>query len=692
MNKLLKRGLTVATSLLLAATLSLAAVACNGTADNTNQDNTNENGSDSSGGSGSNGGGSNSGGSSNSSGGATHEHNYVQTGTVAATCTEEGYVSYSCTICSNVYKQTTPALGHLMEESSKSVRYLIPCSRGCGYAEMPTNANTYADYLKYEFSDEDKEDIADVITSLNKTIEEVGEYTDADVYVEGSEMYYTNEAFYENFYTLYASVYYVVYQNYCGELQYNVDTTVEDAKNNYQQISDYYTQLIQDYYSLFKSVYNSKLRNYFFYDWTEEEIANILSYTEAYDDELTALNNRNTEILLDYNTNYSNSSKIYTDNFTSLYAEFVENNNKIAQKKGFDNYLDYAYSEVYSRDYTYKDVHTIAEYYKKYLAPLLSQVVNSYYTSSNGLTDAETTLFDEINNSSFFSDITANSITNEFLDAISLYGTINYAQLFEDMINNGNYLLGNYASAYTVYLDMKYFNAENKGFPVTYYGTGYQDPSTIVHEFGHYTNNYYRNNDNNMNKTISQSYDLLETHSHGMEYMYLSYLKNVVSENVYNATKYYKLANSALEILLYMAVNMFEEAVYTNEYSGTYYLKIMNDGKITSDEYSLLFAGIMCDFGLQDYVYSSNAYYWRRVVIPQPCYYVSYSFSTLAGLEFYLKAEEEGLSAAVESHNKIINYVDEHSEYTYSQVLEYANLLSIEDEQLYVKLNKMFAA
>jgi hypothetical protein len=692
MNKFLKRAATLVTSLLLAVSLSISAVGCTvqigGSTDNTNQGDTNQgdtnqgdtNQGDTNNGDSNNNGDTNqgdtSGNGSSNSGGGTHEHNYVKTATVEPTCTTEGYVAYTCTICRNVDKKYTDALGHLMEDSSKSVRYLIPCSRGCGYAEMPQNNNKYAEELKYDFTDEDKEYISEVLSSLNATIKEVGDYTDDDVYIEGSDFYDKNEDFVKLFNQLYSAVYYVVYQNYCGELQYHVDTTNEDAKTSYQSVSDYYSQLVQDYYSLFKSINNSKLRNYFFYGWTEEEIADILSYSEAYDEELTALNNRNTEILLEYNTKGA-----LDKDFTTLYAEFVENNNQIAQKNGYDNYLDYAYSEIYSRDYTYEDVHEIAEYYKQYLAPSLSNVINSYSTSVKALTANENQLFEELDSSSFFSDITANSVVNSFLNEISLYGSINYAQLFEEMIDNGNYVLGNYDGAYTVYID--YIN-----LPVTFYGENYQSPSTIVHEFGHYTNDYYKNII--YKSYVSQSYDLLETHSHAMEYMLLSYLKDVVGENVSNAMKYYEFTDAEISILLYMAVNMFEEAVYTNTYTGTNADKIMADNKVTSDEYSLLFAGIMCDFGLGDYVHSTYTYYWRYVVIPQPCYYVSYSFSTLASLQFYIEAEEKSLSDAVISHNKLIDYVNDHPDYTYSQALEYAGLLSINDEQLYKNLSDMF--
>jgi hypothetical protein len=183
------------------------------------------------------------------------------------------------------------------------------------------------------------------------------------------------------------------------------------------------------------------------------------------------------------------------------------------------------------------------------------------------------------------------------------------------------------------------------------------------------------------------SLDLLETHSQGLAMIYLSYLMKQLPANVAYITKLYKLYINEVTLLCNMAVNMFEEAVYTGEYSGTNSEQIMSDGKITSDEYDLLYKGILIDFGIEDY---SNNYFWRYITINQPCYYVSYSISLLSSLQLYMKAQDSSIEDAVISHNKLINYTDDNPDYTYSQVLEYAGLTDFKDEQLFVKLQKLF--
>jgi hypothetical protein len=91
-------------------------------------------------------------------------------------------------------------------------------------------------------------------------------------------------------------------------------------------------------------------REFFFEGATEEEINAFLFDSNALaDEEYTKLKNRNDAIELEFNglSNPESSS-----NVPELYAEFVKNNNAMAIRLGYANYLEYAYENVYDRDYT----------------------------------------------------------------------------------------------------------------------------------------------------------------------------------------------------------------------------------------------------------------------------------------------------------------------------------------------------
>jgi hypothetical protein len=388
------------------------------------------------------------------------------------------------------------------------------------------------------------------------------------------------------------------------------------------------------------------------------------------------LEKANNEICVEFN---SLEDAATSDEVPTLYAQFVANNKRIAELSGYDSYMDYAYAETYSRDYTPAEAHTIAEYAKTYIAPTLMSLWTNYSTyRDTTLTSSDYKILKMVVLDSVYTNVTLNNMVNGFFDEISDYGDIKFADNFEQLMYDGTLFLGEYDGAYTSV-------PPSINRPIIVFGENYRDSFTLIHEFGHYNNMLY--NVENDFYYDDQSFDLHETHSQGLEMIYLSYLKNVLPANVQHALALYKLADFASSVVQYMAVNAFEEAVYTNTYTGTNADIIMKDGEITADEYDLLFESLYKDFGIDEIF--GNATYWRYVTIIQPVYYVAYAVSILGALQLYEMAENVSLAAAVQSHSKLITYTAEHIDYQYKQVLEYAGLLSYMDEQVYIDINKL---
>jgi oligoendopeptidase F len=132
-----------------------------------------------------------------------------------------------------------------------------------------------------------------------------------------------------------------------------------------------------------------------------------------------------------------------------------------------------------------------------------------------------------------------------------------------------------------------------------------------------------------------------------------------------------------------MTIDTFEQAVYLNAYEGTNADKIMEDGKITADEYDLLYAGICTDYGVADEI---GGYWKYGMTITSPCYYVSYSVSAISVLQLYEMAHTDGFDVAKDAYLKLFTYVDENPEMTMEEILAYAGMLSYNDEELYVNL------
>jgi hypothetical protein len=174
-----------------------------------------------------------------------------------------------------------------------------------------------------------------------------------------------------------------------------------------------------------------------------------------------------------------------------------------------------------------------------------------------------------------------------------------------------------------------------------------------------------------------------------MELMFLSYAKSQISPIAYHALTCYKLATYTANIVNYMAMNLFEQAVYTESYSGKGADEIMADGEITKDEYDKLYNYILEDLDFGQYA-STYSIYWRMVGINQPCYYTSYSVSLIGSMQLYTIAENQGVQTAVQHYNKLITYSNSANAatMTYADILHYAGLYSISEEQLYKDLTK----
>ena len=187
----------------------------------------------------------------------------------------------------------------------------------------------------------------------------------------------------------------------------------------------------------------------------------------------------------------------------------------------------------------------------------------------------------------------------------------------------------------------------------------------------------------------SQSYDLLEMHSQGNELLYLCYLKNNANfpEVAHTLIETYSLVNLLYAVMAGMTIDTFEQAVYLNAYEGTNADVIMADGKITYDEYDLLYTGICTDYGVAEQIDG----YWRGgMTVKSACYYVSYSVSALSVLQLYEMANNDGFDVAKDAYLKLFTYVDEDPGMTMAEVLDYAGMLSYTDEKLYSTLNEYF--
>lgn len=595
---------------------------------------------------------------------------------------------------------------------------MVQCSdEGCEEIGRRESTREFDNVFTYTYNPARKSVIDGKIAALENILnpessQYVGAYSDdwknTDTYDETSkswihnhqDQYDSNKLFESTYYDpFYDELEYVTEQYQIAYVLYCVYDN-DDWSEKYEAVSNERTELISEYYALFRKVYNTKYREYFFSKedgWTDDDIHQALVMSDSYgNDAYKEINNKISEIEVNFRALdsgiVSSTSGTNKTIVPEMYAEYVDYKNQLAQLAGYANYVEYAYENEYDRDYSPADVAQLRAYAKQYMQPIFSMIFNGYQSASTKFKGDAKLYYNALSSDSIFNSKLTTEIVGNYLKEMHFegeQGTVDYYQNASDLFKTGNIYSGDYAGAFNYWI-----GAQEKS--VLYFGPdSYSGAFTFIHEFGHYNNSFY-------NQGAGMSYDLDETHSQGNEMMFLAYLSTVLAdyEEVYESIEYDNLFNMVAISLLAMAVDEFEQAVYTNTYEGEQF----EDG-ITSDEYDDLFKTIMRSYGLYNIL---NSAYWRYVVIESPCYYISYSTSAMASLQLYAFAMEDlaengNLDATREKYYKLITFTDDdanaHTDFVgdrvvdigFGETLKYAGLYSIFEEDYFTFVADYFA-
>ncbi len=621
-----------------------------------------------------------------------HTHNYTKVTTPAA-CTSEGFDTNTC-LCGDSYiDNKVVATGHAYNFTPGDYFEMVTCSNNaCKSTARQESLRIYDTKFVYEF-DADKQAAIDARYQEMLTIlESLQTYDKASHgYVKDSDRYKANKAFEEIYNAFYDDLNYLIEQYQYAYVFYCVDENDENTEK-YETISEYRTNKISDFYALYRLIYETEYREYFFAldeGWTEEEIQEALVISDSYgNDEYKEINDRIDEIEIEFREIDDPSSGTVV---SKLYEEFVKLNNEIAKLAGYDNYIDYAYATVYNRDYTPDETKQMREFVKRELKSTFLAIYNGYRNSSTNFapgSEASLTYSALLQQSIFDSKEASDLVKGYFEELQSLSAgekEIDFYKHANDLFKNGNYYTGKYEGAFSYWI-----GAQDTS--ILYFGPGsYSGAFTFVHEFGHYYQNVY-------NPNVSTSYDLDEIHSQANEMLFLAYLEDTLDASVlrdmYSSLYYDNLFNMVAIVMLATAIDEFEYCVYTNTApDGT-------PTEYTFRDYDNLFRNIMTSYGINGIL---NSAYWRYVVIEAPCYYISYAMSAIPCLELLSVADTQGFDEAKDIYLKFFTFtdVDEHVEVdsvgdkivkiSFADTLEYAGLHSVFEEEIYTNIKAYFA-
>ncbi|MGN0346821.1 MAG: M3 family metallopeptidase, partial [Lachnospiraceae bacterium] len=299
-------------------------------------------------------------------------------------------------------------------------------------------------------------------------------------------------------------------------------------------------------------------------------------------------------------------------------------------------YADYAYEEIYDRDYTPEDLVEYRRQVKEYVAPLSDELYNK--------------LFDECYDE--YKEMWEQEVTEEqCLSALYDY----LPEISEDMLVPLNYMVdhelydisvdeakapGGYTSSITVYNAPFMFNCASGD---------YSDVNTVIHEFGHYNQMYYRSEDEWYYD--STDLDLAEINSQGLELLYMDFSDEIFGEYA-DIMNYYNAFNQTYSTIEGCKEDAFQYAIYS-EPEGMTLDKLNQLYYDMCEEYDDLQLYNSYYLGLYGILDSDCIYEWVEIphTFQSPLYYISYSISMSAVEELrdvILEDREEGINIYLE--------------------------------------------
>ena len=450
----------------------------------------------------------------------------------------------------------------------------------------------------YTYTDDEMDKAASLVdqmisASMTSTVEEVDEI-------------------YEQFETAF---YYLAQQMTTASIIYYCDMSDEEAQERHLGITDKFYDLQDKYTQACRTIYlDSPIGKELFADWSPKEIQELLDYDPA----IVDIRKEVEELQVKYD-NLNSEAIDFDVKAVELYVQIVTKNNEIARMCGYDNYYEYATKEVYGRDYDIEDLAVFRSNVKSNISVRIQGLYNKYAKYYKSLTKNEQLIYDGFSSSPF--DSTKTNYLLRYLN--SLEGTM--GESMRDVFESRNCVFSdNEKSHPTAFQTWLY--ADEK--PFCLFGSDGQNAMTVVHEIGHY---YAALQNNDLD-----SYDLLETHSQGNEFLFLNYCKDYLSENVYKTIAVEQVWMAYISILMSTMVDDFEQRIYEQESVEGW----------TVEQFDAVMEEVCTYYGsgakwINEMLVTDAYGYWKLVAVSNPVYYVSYAISGIAALNIYATVEAD---------------------------------------------------
>lgn len=325
----------------------------------------------------------------------------------------------------------------------------------------------------------------------------------------------------------------------------------------------------------------------------------------------------------DANTILTLILKKRSETVVPILKKLVSVRTEIARENGYDNYVDYAYEELYNRDFTPGEVRALYPVIKDEISPLYMQAQLLFYTMESD-------------------DEALNQLTpgEEILNTIEPYIGQVHPALTEAF---------DYMREHHLYDIEKSDTKMSMGFTTALYSTGdafiynqpygyYQDYWTMIHEFGHYNAAYHA-----AERCLYEpaTLDVAEIHSQGLEVLFFDYMDDMFGENG-KVLEMSSVTNMLYAITDGFKYDEFQQTVYSNP-------------DMTADEINELARRLEMEYsglgtlGMDEVFEDADLYLYTWIMVnhtfQSPLYYISYATSAMSALDIWGESLSDRASA-----------------------------------------------
>lgn len=433
--------------------------------------------------------------------------------------------------------------------------------------------------------------------------------------------------------------------------QYNADPHRTQAETSYNETNDSATALDDLIKTLIGEIYSAGYGEVLEEYTGSEKIAAFDGHT-ALTDEMNECSDLDDELCTEYmrvSTSDEYSGRARYKRMGELIVDMVNVRNEYALLKGYSNYIDYAFENIYMRDYTMQQFSQAAEYIRTHLS-------EAYFKYDNITKYSDTDGFDS-------------SRMEEGMRAIA--DNENLPETVRE------------ASSYMLEYELIYKPDPQKSIPSTWCGKLYTqnepvmyisnlnnitDTIQILHESGHYLN-FYILQQPAFYDNLLISLEIAETQSQGYMLMYWDeyaqafpeYRDAIENETLYELIRYIYDVSMRAE---------FEYRLYT-------------EPNLTYERACEIYAELCSLYGFStpEYGWSGAVHYAER-----PAYLVSYPVSALAAAAIW----DISLSDDAQANEIYANIASYGSNMTFMKMCEQCGLGDVFGEDFIIKLKTDF--